>query len=91
MLAIYRTAFPDARYTIEALIGEGDIVAVLYSWTRTNRGDLGPVPATGRTVSSTGTMFCRLENGKVVEEWDIDDRLHVMEQLGLAPASVFTG
>jgi ketosteroid isomerase-like protein len=31
LVAGARAAFPDMRYTIEALIGEGDMVAVLYS------------------------------------------------------------
>jgi hypothetical protein len=27
----------------------------------------------------------RIARGRIVEEWDVDDRLHVMQQLGLVP------
>jgi steroid delta-isomerase-like uncharacterized protein len=80
-----RAAFPDLEYTIEALIGEGDLVAVLYSWRGTHTGTLGGVPATGREVRATGVIVCRLADGRIVEQWDVDDRLDVMQQLGLMP------
>jgi predicted ester cyclase len=80
-----RAAFPDLRYTIEAVIGDGEMVAVLYSWQGTHLSSLGGVPATGQTVSATGAIACRVAGGRIVEQWDIDDRLDVMEQLGLLP------
>jgi steroid delta-isomerase-like uncharacterized protein len=83
LLAVTRDAFPDLRYTIEALIGEGDTVAVLYTWHGTHRGELGGIPPTGREVTAMGAMVCRVAGGQIVEEWDVDDRLSVMQQLGL--------
>jgi predicted ester cyclase len=80
-----RAAFPDLHYTIEAVIGDGEMVAVLYSWQGSHLSSLGDVPATGRTVSATGAIVCRVTGGRIVEQWDIDDRLDVMEQLGLLP------
>jgi predicted ester cyclase len=32
-------------------------------------------------------IVCRVENGKIAEEWDCDDRLEVMQQLGLLPST----
>lgn len=80
-----RAAFPDLRYTIVSMVAEGDTVAVLYTWQGTHLGSLGGVTATGRPVSATGAIVCRLVDGKIVEQWDIDDRLDVMQQLGLIP------
>jgi steroid delta-isomerase-like uncharacterized protein len=91
LLAATRAAFPDMRYTIEALIAEGDRVALLYTWTGTHTGELSGIPATGRSVTAMGTMVCRVAGGRIVEEWDVDDRLGVMQQLGLLPASDQTG
>jgi steroid delta-isomerase-like uncharacterized protein len=87
LLAATRAAFPDLRYDIEALIGEGDTVAVLYSWTGTHTGALSGIPATGRQVTALGAIVCRVAGGRIVEEWDVDDRLGVMQQLGLLPTS----
>lgn len=86
LLGASRAAFADMQYTIEALIAEDDKVAVLYSWTATHTAALGPIPATGRPVSATGVIVCRLTDGKIVEQWDVDDRLDVMQQLGIVPA-----
>jgi steroid delta-isomerase-like uncharacterized protein len=80
-----RSAFPDMRYTIEELIAEDDRVAVLYSWQGTHSGSLGGLPPTGRSVTATGAIVCRVTDGKIVEQWDVDDRLDVMQQLGLIP------
>jgi len=87
LLTGFHAAFPDADYQIDALVGEGEIVGVLYSWRGTNRGALGPMPATQRTASAAGAIFCRVVDGRIIEQWDIDDRLGVMQQLGLLPAA----
>jgi predicted ester cyclase len=86
-----RAAFPDLRYAIEAVIADGGMVAVLYSWQGTHLSSLGGVPATGRIVSATGAIVCRVSGGRIVEQWDIDDRLDVMDQLGLLPQPAVAG
>lgn len=78
---------PDLAYAIDVVIGEGDKVAVLYSWSGTNEGSLAGLPPTGRRVSATGAIICRVAEGRIVEQWDIDDRLDVIGQLGLFPAA----
>ena len=80
-----RTAFPDMRYTIDSVIAEGDRAAVLYTGSGTNRGELAGAPPTGRSVTATGVVICRVVERRIVEHWDIDDRLDVIQQLGLLP------
>jgi steroid delta-isomerase-like uncharacterized protein len=85
LMAGARAAFPDMRYTVESLVAEDDRVALLYSWTGTHSGSLAGMSATGRRVSATGAIFYRVAEGKIVEQWDLDDRTGVMQQLGLGP------
>ncbi len=89
LIGATRDAFPDMQYVIEAVIAEGDNVAILYTWSGTNLGPLAGLPPTGRQVKATGAIVCRVAEGRIVEQWDIDDRLDVIQQLGLseAPAS----
>jgi predicted ester cyclase len=73
---------------VESVVAEDDRVALLYSWTGTHLGTIGGIPATGKHVRATGAIFCRLVDGKIVEQWDLDDRLGTMQQLGaLTPSA----
>jgi steroid delta-isomerase-like uncharacterized protein len=85
LMAATRDAFPDLDYAVETIIAQDDRAAVLYRWSGTHAGDFGGIPATGRRVSATGAIFCRVVEGWIVEQWDIDDRLQVAQQLGLLP------
>ncbi|HVL24368.1 MAG TPA: ester cyclase [Thermomicrobiales bacterium] len=91
LMAATRAAFPDMTCTVETIVANADQVALMYSWTGTHVGALGPVAPTGRTITATGAIFCRLERGKIVEQWDIDDRLGVMQQMGLIPTPEAAG
>ena len=85
-LAMYFTAFPDARLTIEDLIAEGDRVAVRQTLHGTHQGDFMGMPPTGRQVTGTGISIFRIVNGKVVEQWANYDDLGLLQQLGVVPA-----
>jgi predicted ester cyclase len=75
--------FPDLRFTIEALIAEGDLVAVRLLGEGTNLGSIGPVPPTGKRFSSRSSHWFRVVGGKLVEHWATRDDLTAMLQLGL--------
>lgn len=60
----YRKAFPELRVEFKRFIAEGDLV-VLHSHQIPNPGDRG---------SAVVDIF-RLENGKVVEHWDVHEEV----------------
>jgi len=80
---MFRTAFPDLRFTIEDQIAEGDMVVTRWTARGTHRGDFQGVPATGREIRLTGTDIDRMADGKVVECWAHVDELGLMQQLGV--------
>src|SRR5262245_35756080 len=51
-LAAEAGTFPDAHETIHLLVAEGDLVAVHSAFRGTQRGPMGPFPATGRSLSA---------------------------------------
>ena len=63
-------AFPDAHFTLTHIIAEGDLVGAYVKNTATHLGQFGPVAPTGKVLTSTGSYFCRLADGKIVEDWD---------------------
>jgi steroid delta-isomerase-like uncharacterized protein len=84
----YRTAFPDARMSIDEQIVVGDTVVTRWSGTGTQTGPLLGLPPTGRRVTITGIRISHLQNGKVVEDFENYDTLGMMRQLGVVPAAV---
>jgi steroid delta-isomerase-like uncharacterized protein len=83
--ALYRTAFPDVRFTIEDLIAEGETVVARWSCRGTHKGDLNGIAATGKQFNITGVSNARFTNGKMVEGWVNWDALGLMQQLGVVP------
>ncbi|PYT17104.1 MAG: hypothetical protein DMG59_08455 [Acidobacteria bacterium] len=84
LLAKYTSAFPDTKFTLGDLIGDGDLVAVRWTVRGTHRGELQGIAPTGRQVNLTGIMIARIANGKIAETWSNWDALGMLQQLGVA-------
>lgn len=84
-LAMFFTAFPEARFTIEDLIAEGNTVAFRQTLRGTHQGDYLGIPPTGKQVTIPGISMFRLANGKASEQWTTADDLGGMQQLGVIP------
>lgn len=87
----FRVAFPDATFTIEDMIAEGDRVALRLTMRGTHRGAFNGIPPTGRTVQVTGVSIERVVEGRIVEGWVINDALGMLQQLGVIPPAPPTG
>ncbi len=80
-----QTTFPDYREEIEQLVAEGDYVAWRSRGTGTQRGPLGPFPATGKKMSIVIIGMHRFEGERGAETWTSWDNLAALTQLGLLP------
>jgi steroid delta-isomerase-like uncharacterized protein len=80
----YVGAFPDCRFTIDHLVGEGEMVSLSYTFSGTHTGPLQDVPPTGKRVSVRGVSVSRIVDGQNVEEHVVWDQLGLLQQLGLA-------
>ena len=79
------TAFPDAKWTIDDIVAEGDRVVVRWTLTGTHEGPLMGIPPTGKSFAMSGISIYRMADGKVAEEWAVADVMGFMQQLGLLP------
>ena len=75
--------FPDLHFTVEAIVAEGDLVAVRLLGEGTNLGPMGRVAPTGKRFSSRSSHWFRIADGKLAEHWATRDDLTGMMQLGL--------
>ena len=83
----FAAAFPDRRVDIEDLIASGDRVVARAIMHATNTGPLGDFAPTGRRVRLASAIIYRFDVGRVVEEWELFDKLGMYQQLGVAPPS----
>ena len=79
------SGFPDLRVTIEDMIAERDKVVTRFTTHGTQHGAFGGIPPTGKQVSVSTIEITRIAGGKIVEDWGLDDRLGMLQQLGLVP------
>lgn len=86
--AAFRAAFPDLRFDIEIVLGDGEYVAARWTAFGTHSGAWGDVEPTGQFVTFSGVNIFRFEEGLVAEIWNHRDDLGLREQLG---ADVFAG
>ena len=84
----FMAAFPNAQFTPDDIIEEGDRIAMRYHLDVTHEGDFQGIPATGKRARLDGISILRLENGKVAERWNESDFLSLLQQLGVLPAPV---
>ena len=68
--ASFVAALPDLHFTIEAAIGEGDLVALRWRAVGTHSGAAFGLAPTGRTIEVRGSTWQRYEGGEMVEGWD---------------------
>jgi predicted ester cyclase len=81
----FYTAFPDWREKIVELVAEGNTVAGRFRCSGTHLGKFLGEPPTGNRMEVEEVFFLRIENGKFVDFWGLEDSLGRMRQLGLIP------
>jgi steroid delta-isomerase-like uncharacterized protein len=84
-LGMVLQAFPDLHAEIHDVIAEGDLVAARVTYTGTHQGEFVGIPATGRTTTTSGVCWFRMEGGKQAEHWGGPDMLSFLQQLGVMP------
>ena len=84
-VAFFRSAFPDLRYRMDAVIAEGDLLSARWVAQGTHRGRFMHVDPTDRSVSISGIDMFRIGHNQLVEAWVSSDLLGVLAQIGGLP------
>jgi predicted ester cyclase len=79
----FRSAFPDWRMEIVEMVAEGDTVAARFRCSGTNEGEFRGAPPTGRRMEVDEVYFLRVEDGRFVYFWGLEDDLKRLRQLEL--------
>jgi steroid delta-isomerase-like uncharacterized protein len=78
-----KATYPDKIVNIEDLITRGDKVVSRYIIKGTHEGEREGMPAKGKKIEMEGIIIDRIENGKIVETWEVSDLLSLYKQLGM--------
>ena len=76
-------SFPDITIDIEDLFAEGNKVIVRFIARATHTKDFGGIPATGIMTEVSAMEMFHIKDNRIVEVWEISDRLGLMQQLGM--------
>src|SRR5215203_1230394 len=79
------SAFSDRQVVIADQVIAGDKVSTRWTATGVHSGPFNGIPATGRQVSMTGISIDRIDDGKIVESWEVTDDAGLLRQLGVMP------
>ena len=82
MMRRLRAASPDLQFEIVDIFSSDDRVALHYLMTGTHQGHFLGVRPTGSRFQIHGINLYRLEDGKVVETWQLGDVLGFLTQVG---------
>ena len=82
---MYRSAFPDVRLSIEEQVAEGDKVVTRWIGSGTHQGEMMGIAPTGNQIRIDGITISRIQDGKVVEDWELFNGLGLMQQLDGVP------
>ena len=79
-------ALQEMEFSIDAMVAEGEQVAVRFSLSAIHGGELLGIPASGRPVQFSGMVIYRLVQGLIRETWLYPDHLALQRQLDLQAA-----
>lgn len=81
-------AFPDGKWNIEELIGEGDKVVVRQKFQGTHTGPFQNFVTTGNTISTDGIAIYAFEDGKIIQAQVQTDRVGFLQQIEVLPSDL---
>jgi steroid delta-isomerase-like uncharacterized protein len=81
----FKAGFPDLTCPTEALLAEGDRVALRTTCTGTHTAEWTGVPPSGASVTMPVIAFYRVVDGKITDRWAQVDGLGLLMQIGAIP------
>jgi predicted ester cyclase len=80
---MFRSAVPDLTCDVDQLIVSGDRVVALLHFKGHFTGEAHGKKGTGQAVDFIATDIYRIVNGRIVEDWHLEDNLTLLKQLGV--------
>ena len=82
---LMRAAIPDLHCEIEQMIVACDRVVTHLRFRGHFPGHFGQIKGQGQTINFIATDIYRVADGRIAENWHIEDNLTLQQELGLIP------
>jgi predicted ester cyclase len=79
------TAFPDAQWTLTAMVAEGNQVFIRHKLIATHKGVFQDIAPTNKPFTSLGMVLYEFKDGKIIHSDVLTDRLGFLQQLEVIP------
>jgi predicted ester cyclase len=80
----FRAAVPDLKVTVEKMIVTDNYVTVHMSFTGHFTGTFGQTQGKGQPIAFIATDLLEVENGRITDNWHIEDNLTLLQEMGIA-------
>jgi predicted ester cyclase len=80
----FRAAVPDLAVRVEKMIVAGDYVTVHMIFTGHFSCKSGNTPGKGQLIEFIATDLVKVEKGRIIDNWHIEDNLTLLQQMGVA-------
>jgi predicted ester cyclase len=80
----FRAAVPDLNVTVEKMIVADNYVTVHMSFTGHFTGAFGGTQGKGQPIDFIATDLVKVANGRITDNWHIEDNLTLLQEMGVA-------
>jgi len=80
---VFHAAVPDVQASVEQMIVAGDRVVAHLHFTGHFTGTFNGMQGKGQTVDFIATDIYRIQDGKIIDNWHLEDNLTFLQQLGV--------
>lgn len=80
---MFRAAVPDLAVNVEKVVVAGRYVTVHMKFTGHFTGTFGAVKGHGASVAFIATDLLEVDQGRIINNWHIEDNLTLFKQMGL--------
>jgi len=85
-----RAAFSNFEMILEKTLTDGDCASIRFASKVVNTGSFMGSPANQKNLNVTGIFMRKVQNGKVMQEWQTTDLLGTMNQIGFGAMLGYT-
>lgn len=83
-IQLCHAAFSPLAFHVLDMVTEGDKIAVRLQIQGKHIGKYQHFHPSDQEVSFYSMLMCRIREGKVIEEWQVNDHLSMFQQMGLS-------